>query len=737
MNIISVLSSLIFFPADHLSGPLSPTIMSRKRRKKGKQRSKRDPKALYARGFSYFRQGLYRQAIAEWHRALKAGADPDLSLRLAEAHFREGVRAYGEDGGQESIAQFQQAVRYNETNPLYPYHLGLAYHKRNKLDQARSWYERAVGADPDNPRFLYHLGLCRIQAGEVREGTDLLLKSGKVSPGLASTLVGEEKDGVSSGMIRGVMLLKTGEFAGAKRALKKLEDPTSIYALGLTYLADNRLPTAAKLLEQSLEKGVPDAWVRPYLSPVYARLARTYVKRESYGKAARVWEGMIRAHIDESRARRNLVHAYLLQGSAYVQREKLKEAIACWEEVEQLDPKNTDVQHNLAVAYDRQGKEDVANRYWKKAIQGWRSSPDRKDRRVHLAVAYRHLADNHLQLEEPYKAVKAYETAVNYATEDVRTMMKLADVYASLERFDSAIQTYRKALRIAPQDKELLTGLATVYAESFNLTAAASCWEKVLALDPQDRVIREQIVQTCIAEAGLECTFSRNTRKALRILSIAERLVPEDTRVHGMIGTMHLSQNDPEAADAAFHRACGLTPDDAKPYLNAGRQYTIVRMFPKAEEYFDEALKRFPEDVDVYLEIGGSYARADGLKKARKYFRKAIRLRVEDAHIPVRVAVLLIEAKCFEDAIPYLHEARAIAPAMPDVYYHLAYAYFRDDQKDKAKPMLRKARQLARSEEDTELLEAINSLEYTMAGLFFPFGGRTPLSREFTDDEEW
>jgi len=202
-----------------------------------------------------------------------------------------------------------------------------------------------------------------------------------------------------------------------------------------------------------------------------------------------------------------------------------------------------------------------------------------------------------------------------------------------------------------------------------------------------------------------------------------------------MIGTVHLKQGDLEAAEATFLRACALTPDDPEPYVNAGRRYTMVHMFPKAEAYFRDALQRAPDDADVYLSIGDAYVHVGELGKARKYFRKAIRLRAKDARIPVGVAVHLIDSGYAREAIPYLLKARAIAPDMPEVYYFLGYAYFRDDREDQAKGELRKARELARNTGDTGLLEGIDALEHMMMNPFFPFGDRGPLPWAFTDDE--
>lgn len=78
------------------------------------------------------------------------------------------------------------------------------------------------------------------------------------------------------------------------------------------------------------------------------------------------------------------------------------------------------------------------------------------------------------------KAAEAYETALEFAPDDVDAMSNLGVAYYSLGELDRAIEQYTKAIELAPNDADIHSNLAAAYVQKHQTSGAPDQLDKAL-----------------------------------------------------------------------------------------------------------------------------------------------------------------------------------------------------------------------------------------------------------------
>lgn len=79
------------------------------------------------------------------------------------------------------------------------------------------------------------------------------------------------------------------------------------------------------------------------------------------------------------------------------------------------------------------------------------------------------------------KAAEAYETALEFAPDDVDAMSNLGVAYYNLGELDRAIEQYTKAIERAPNDADIRSNLAAAYVQKHQTSGAPDQLDKALA----------------------------------------------------------------------------------------------------------------------------------------------------------------------------------------------------------------------------------------------------------------
>jgi len=729
--------------------------MSKKKRKKKKKQKhiqvapapaeKRDN--FDQMGLNHFQRGNYREAVKTWR---KASSSAHLTPKLAEACFRDGLSLYKSNQVVQALSSLHQAIQYDPENALYRFHLGLAYHRKGNMDKAISWYEKALEADPKNTRFRYHLGIAHVETDALQRARDQFsaIEDGDLYSrelGLVAVLFkeGQNKEALKRlenigkhsdpqlHALKGLLLVSTKRGQTVRKPLRsaateagriRRNDPWIEYYLGLSYAADGHFPSAAKMWEQALNGGLDSRLVEADLSAVYHRLAAKEVEREAFDKAIATWEKILKLRPQDAVARDNVVHGCFLMGNRYSKAGNLKKAIQWWTRVVDLDPKNVDVVHNLALAYDRLGDIHEANRYWTQVTNVWRRQRH-ADKALSgmLHVAHRHLAENHLKMDQPEKAASEYQKAVRYQPEDIHTWLRLGELQFDMGKSSAAVRTLERARTLDAQNTDCLNTLAMAYCERADCRRALRCWQEVMRIDPDHPVASEQLVE-CVQHQTYMAQERGGTAHTIRIIRETIELCPKQMRLYSLLGELYLKQEKSEEAAEVFAQAIAADPEKPDACIAAGHTYLMAHREAEAKTYFEQAIARAPEDPDLLILIGSSYGHAGNFKTSGRYFQRAIDLAPEDAGIPLRVGTTLLESDFPEQAISYINVALHLSPEMAQAHFALGLAYFKSDNYDKADKALNQAMKQARKDKDSRLIEFIKNLRISIKIARSPLG---------------
>lgn len=90
------------------------------------------------KGLSFYNQGKYTEAIAEFKKALEYAPDN------YDAHFHLGIVYYAKGMTDESISELKKAIDANPNEPKAHYNIAFAYVAKENVPQALVEYQRAV-----------------------------------------------------------------------------------------------------------------------------------------------------------------------------------------------------------------------------------------------------------------------------------------------------------------------------------------------------------------------------------------------------------------------------------------------------------------------------------------------------------------------------------------------------------------------------------------------------------------
>ena len=214
--------------------------------------------ALYGIGSVYLNQNKNAAAREMFERCVKLKASyPET---LPDAWNNLGVLATRENRFDESVEDFQQALRLNPNHLLSLTNLGNAYRAQRRWNDARDILEKAVAISPDDAEANYSLGMALAQTDETTKAEEHL-----------------------------------------KRALKTRPDyPEALNNLGVLYVVTQRHDQAIANFEQCIR-------VAPAFDQAYLNLARVYALEGSRDQARSVLNDLLKQHPGHPQAKEMLV----------------------------------------------------------------------------------------------------------------------------------------------------------------------------------------------------------------------------------------------------------------------------------------------------------------------------------------------------------------------------------------------------------------------------------------------
>ena len=375
----------------------------------------------------------------------------------------------------------------------------------------------------------------------------------------------------------------------------------------------------------------------------------------------------------------SLWEVYLQMVSLYSSMGKFDEAAVAIGNMLALDPGNYELKRTLADTYLRGGKKDEALRVYSDLLE---RNPN--DLEVRAAIAHVYL------LQQQYeRATNELQSVLRSDSLSVETQLRFGEYFASFLQKDStaapfAYVVFKRIRENYPNDWRPYWFLGLIANVMKDDSAARSNLERVTELAPTNP-------DGWVYRASLY--IERNDfQHAAEILEQAKKSLPDEARIHFLLGVSY--QRIKKAGDAAqeLERARELNPKDVNTLSALALVYDELKRHEESDRLYEDALKLDPHNHLILNNYGYSLVeRGEQLERALAMAKEAVQQQPENASYLDTMGWAYFKLGQLEDAERFVRRAVEKGEASAVVHEHLGDIYYRLGQKDKALEYWQKA----------------------------------------------
>lgn len=180
-------------------------------------------------------------------------------------------------------------------------------------------------------------------------------------------------------------------------------------------------------------------------------------------------------------------------------------------------------------------------------------------------------------------------------------------------------------------------------------------------------------------QMGVTYLQQRNLPAAMRELSKASELDPENAEIDMMLGLAYQSRGDLEKAEEYLRIAIGKKPDSAEAHNNLGNLMSRLGRGDEAIREYEQAAANvlYPTPEYAYYNMGREYFRRKELDKAEEKYGRAIALNPSFLDAYRGLAMVQGGRGKWEDAVKTLERGVEVAPAYAQGWMDLGNAYLK------------------------------------------------------------
>jgi Flp pilus assembly protein TadD len=289
------------------------------------------------------------------------------------------------------------------------------------------------------------------------------------------------------------------------------------------------------------------------------------------------------------------------------------------------------------------------------------------------------------KLEE---AEQRYRELLTFNPDDPETLHLLGMVRRQRGDAVEAVELVRRAIELAPDRAPYYMTLGGIELHAAQLDAARADFETALRLDPNLTGAYGALAQIAMLQgdsARAEEHFKRagrtegervdvlvgqgnlllqrgDTDGAIRYLTRAAELFPNDPAPQASLGRAYLSKGMQAFAEQALNNALKLKPDYHAARLVLAETLMLARRFDEAQAHLKQ-LMAVPEQRAPALATMGDVFRARGdLNRATTFYRDSLELRRGHPRVTAALAWCLMQQRLLREAIGAWREAVRLMP---------------------------------------------------------------------------
>ena len=631
----------------------------------------------------------------------------------------------------EAVAEYQRILKADADNSQANGKLGAAYLSLGELTRASHHLLRAQTLDPSDADARLNLAtvyLIGAKAELAREQALSVLERDPANIG-AATLVAATASGEPeiSGSIQRLEAAKSRFGRDAQPRL----------ALGTLYWRKGDAAAAERLFQEAIANDAKSAAAHSALAAFYQSRGETAQANRERGIANEL-------SVAGSASPVKVASAHLLLARREDAKRVLRDVVqkdptqaAAWRVLGELamgEGDSGEVAKAVASITRRdsadidglmlRGRQQLARGDWSSATRDFRRALATGGE---LAPIHLHLGVANLQRANSAPSKEAVDTAISAAKTEIESSLRLAGNYpeavfqlsalkmqggapqaaiSDLERFaklnpaslraklllgaallssgrtSEAGETFQAVIAAAPKNAEAHHWLGSLFARGGKITEAKQEFETALKLSPSFGEPATQLVLMDLSEGRVDPAFARVTKQ----LEVA----PQSGMLHNLLGLVHQTRNDRNAAESAYLQAVKLDPRLVDPHVRLAELYNGTGKFEQALPHADAAVRLDPKNVRALIALGSALQESGNVSRAREVYERTLTFHPRALEAANNLAVLLSEQSGeLDNALKYATLAKELAPSDPHVSDTLGWILYKRGAYDQAAKLLR------------------------------------------------
>jgi tetratricopeptide (TPR) repeat protein len=279
------------------------------------------------------------------------------------------------------------------------------------------------------------------------------------------------------------------------------------------------------------------------------------------------------------------------------------------------------------------------------------------------ALGWTYLAMASVRLGETDAAIKAYEQALAFDSNDPRPFFDVALLYASTRQFDRGIERFQQGLKIAPENGPAWYNLGRLLLVTRQLGEARKALEKARELTPNDSGVRLALAEVLLRLNELE----PGVNEAKAVLEAADA-TPE-VLVSVAILLRHARQYD--LAGNALDRIGSSRSDWAPLLLERSRLALATGRQQEAIATARRAVELAPDELEAHLALAEALISSAQDASAVQHLTGVQARFHAIAAFQYTLGIAQFRAHDFHAAVASLQKAIEINPALDNAHFLL------------------------------------------------------------------
>lgn len=439
-------------------------------------------------------------------------------------------------------------------------------------------------------------------------------------------------------------------------------NPRALNLAGLALTGKGEIQLANEYFKKAIA-------VAPGFVPALKNLAINEFNQEQYDPAEKHLRTALKASPDDP-----IAHLYL--GEIAYRRKDYSHAADAFAQAQDLVLSNGTAAAHMVESYLKTDKKQDA------LVILDRLAPEQVDPQSQFALA---LALEQLGL--PERAIPYLEAVSHRYPDTYEIGFDLVLGAIAVKDYTRAIQVGSDLIARGHETSELNNILAEAYADNNQIQQAVDALRRAIALDPTDE-------ENYLDFASL-CMNQRSLQAGMTVVEVGLKSHPKSDRLIFMRGVLYAMQDEFDLAEKDFKLSAELAPQTSFGYIGLGVSYLETGNDAKAIDVLRQRLREKPEDASLLYLLGEALIRSGAapgspaITEAQASLEKSVQLNPHLCLPHISLGSIYLDEDRPKDAAAQFELALAIDPKERAAYSHLAIAYRRMGDTDKARKALK------------------------------------------------